>query len=964
MSKRFLLTGLAVVLLAALLIGLVQLGMEWDFARRASRTLTDQDISRMLTEKYGPTTNGPVSVERLDLKQQVRLAIGGIGLVSAEESQRVSELVLAELTDAKGLELVERQALDKALRELSMSAAGLVRAQDAVRVGKLVRADWFLLGSPLRLSGTNFVVVRIVDARTGILRQASVFAGDQSPVRLAADLAEFVRRSRQDAAEGKSTICLSVGGFADLSVNSRQAMFPIELRSYLVAAYQKANVTMLEREFTDALLKEVYLDLAGLTDESGKGGAAMQAAYWMVDGQYQSYETSTLEVELELNVRRMFGRNKQIFLRDKPGEPMFRRVKETIDSVMQQDIAALTPTRFTEVQARLEDGKELARLGNPTLGGMGEIGLTHVQVYQDRDEQAAARQRRNVEEAMRAFQTVLLLSPTNREAKMYLAACLRNPSIRRDREARDIYRELLDEKVQDKWVEQAQQALVWSFKWLTSAEEKARWFAVACQQGSNSPSAEFYCKNAEKAAEDVALKRGEGEALVPLAEKRLREAVQSTKDFMEGKGGTSYGSYGMSGFRAALKGDEAAAALALAHFLPTLESEFPELAPHLAAEALDFQTVTNTPLVAEYFKQMEWCLERPREVFEGKKFWDSSRFSAYNWFMRRRLFEAAVRLMEGYHLAAARKDAVGLQVEERDRIALAYAYMGVERWKDALGIFESFTNRSVTIGGAGPWGRAFAAVLTGQQADWCREKLGKAVKRDPVEQELAKQILCLHAPSDFLMTEDGLWVATEDSLLNLSFELATNLVVKLPGTVTVTCLATGGGKIWVGTDGNGLIEFDRSSKRCRSLTEADGLLMDYISSLLWTENQLWIGYGRNAGGGLGSLDLKTEKLTAYMHSLLATSATVSTQAEPPRGDRGKHLFGTTRDALDAGARGTWRAAVSRCGGSMGHLPHQMGGGIRLFCHGRQPNLRRCVCRADGDRTRIQNQRRVGCELGE
>ena len=40
----------------------------------------------------------------------------------------------------------------------------------------------------------------------------------------------------------------------------------------------------------------------------------------------------------------------------------------------------------------------------------------------DLDQQLAAKQKRNVEEAMRAFQTVLLLEPTNREAKMYLAA--------------------------------------------------------------------------------------------------------------------------------------------------------------------------------------------------------------------------------------------------------------------------------------------------------------------------------------------------------------------------------------------------------------------------------------------------------------------------------------------------------------------------------------------------------------
>jgi len=51
----------------------------------------------------------------------------------------------------------------------------------------------------------------------------------------------------------------------------------------------------------------------------------MQAAYWMVDGFYQSYETTNLQVELVLNVRRLLGKNQRIQVRDKPGEPLLNR---------------------------------------------------------------------------------------------------------------------------------------------------------------------------------------------------------------------------------------------------------------------------------------------------------------------------------------------------------------------------------------------------------------------------------------------------------------------------------------------------------------------------------------------------------------------------------------------------------------------------------------------------------------
>ena len=54
---------------------------------------------------------------------------------------------------------------------------------------------------------------------------------------------------------------------------------------------------------------------------------------------------------------------------------------------------------------------------------------------------------RNLGEAIRAFETVLLLDPTNREAKLDLALCLRDPIINRVDDARRYYNEILDAQV-------------------------------------------------------------------------------------------------------------------------------------------------------------------------------------------------------------------------------------------------------------------------------------------------------------------------------------------------------------------------------------------------------------------------------------------------------------------------------------------------------------------------------------
>ena len=95
-------------------------------------------------------------------------------------------------TGAPGLELVDRQSLDVVLHELNMNLSGLVRAGDAVRAGKLLNADWFLLGTGANINGTNFIVVRLVDSHTSIMREAGEFSADGSPSSISSAVATFV----------------------------------------------------------------------------------------------------------------------------------------------------------------------------------------------------------------------------------------------------------------------------------------------------------------------------------------------------------------------------------------------------------------------------------------------------------------------------------------------------------------------------------------------------------------------------------------------------------------------------------------------------------------------------------------------------------------------------------------------------------------------------------------------------
>jgi hypothetical protein len=784
--------------------------------------------------------------------------------------------MLADLTGTPGLNLVERQSLETVLRELNMSWSGLVRAKDAVRVGKLLKVDWFLLGTEAKIKGSNSIVVRIVDARTGILRDAGVFPAGKPPTELAADMATFVRQTRQNAASAEPRIYLAIGTFEDLGVNNRQAAFPTQLRGYLTAAFQGGKVTLLEREYVNTLLQEMHLDLAGLTEESGTNAPVpVQSAYWLVDGYYQSYETTNYEVEVVINVERMFGRRAEKTFRGLPNEAMFKNIKNGIDAIMGKNATPVIVSRVSEVRAQMSAGRELAKFGATDIwltGSVDSDGYNGPEL----DEQETARQRRNAGEAIKAFETVLLLEPTNREAKICLAACFRKKPIGRVDEARDYYREILEEPVQDKLVGIAQGSLICSL-WMSSPK-KVEWFERAAQLSTNLSAGEFYRQNARSAQEDLVVYSGKGEPARKLAEERLFQAVRQWDGELRHHN-TSF-HHGMNEFVKAYGTNNGAAARRLVELLPQLQAATPDLAPHLLAAVTLCQIDTNAPIIEEFRRSAIQCSENPKTVYHPDLYFGMIVDTLANWSNEHHMRDLTLTLMECWRRAADK--GCGGASEGKD-IQLALAYMGVARWQPALDIFDSYSNQPVVMPSDGPWGPAFMPVLPSREAAYCRGKLGLPVTRNPKEFDMGKPVLCLHERSTFITDANGLWIGIAGQLLHLDFDLKTNLVINLPmdASVPITCLCLTASNIWIGTEGDGLLEFDKGTHQCRRLTVKDGLLMDVIACLQPAGDVLWIGYGYNEdpgftsfgnkNGGLGQLDLSTRRFTSFTPSLAEAS---------------------------------------------------------------------------------------------
>jgi hypothetical protein len=502
-SQKQFLIGAALLLLAGLLVVALLLWPDNSLAERFG-AVTEEELAALSAKAHVDEPSEEPIPEQIEPGRRVRLAIGSLGLPE-QQTGVVNDLALIELNGAEGLEMIERQEIDKALSELQLSAAGLVRAGDAVKAGKLLRADWFLLGTPAVINGTNVAVVRVVDARTGVMHDATMLPSSLDAPALASKIAAFVRQARKDASQPRPRTYLAIGNFEDQGLNNRQAGLPGELRSYLTAAYQGSSVTMLEREFVNTLLQEMYLDLAGLTEDKGdKAPAWMQTAYWMLDGFYQSYETTNHQVELVFRLRRMFAPIQRFELREPPGEPLFRSVKARIDRVLHEGHPALVFSRKAEVQTQLLNGEELIRKAEPFF--LGHVAVQYEGTF--RSESEMARKRRNAEEAIRSLETVLLLDPANREARIWLATCLRRNFRDRLGEARDHYRHVIEAPAEDSWSKIAREALVRSFDWPEATpESKQPWFENAARTTTNPAAAEFYKTHAKRASERLAEER-------------------------------------------------------------------------------------------------------------------------------------------------------------------------------------------------------------------------------------------------------------------------------------------------------------------------------------------------------------------------------------------------------------------------------------------------------------------------
>jgi tetratricopeptide (TPR) repeat protein len=701
------------------------------------------------------------------------------------------------------------------------------------------------------------VVARLVDARTGALINASVFEVADGTIRFSEALAEFLLSCRSNARASAGPAYLAVGIFEDLGSNDRQADLPARLRADLTLASQTWNLTLLERECVSILLQEVRLDLAGLTERTETGAPAQfLPAFWLVDGHYQSYEKATSQVELVVNVRRIFGRTKSFTLEAPSVEALLSMVRASVESVLQgKHESVMIPSRMSEVRAQLLTGRQL-------IHPDGRADLV-VDFRANLDEQELRRKRRNLEEAMRAFETVLLLDPGNREAMLSLGHCLRQEAIGRPDEGRELYRKVLEQNVSDSWTQVASNALrLWfmPYEWDTAAT----WFAEAATQTSNTNLMAFYREQATEAAIRARVRTGADQTdpeFLKRLEDRLSAEIESTMRVFQGKGGNFRHDLGTYELARAYGTNTAGAANHLAALYPHLKTKFPMAAPYLLVAVVEHQVDTNAPVIAEFERTVDEFEQHPDLAPQHPEFWEWAN-ALYLWCFKNHRYDLAARLT-GNHLETTPHP------KDELKIQFAFACLALEQWQKALDIFESFSKRPVLMEHRGPWGSSATPVLTAWEVDYCRQKLGLPPQVDPREFSLGKPLLRWPKSPRLTADSEALWIGTEGELQRVPLHPGGTPPARIPlGTRDeITALTAGSQRVWIGTESSGLVEFDIESKKSLSWTEVDGLLMNSILALELQGELLWIGYGSKSAGGLGYLNTRTGKCTAFPRSL-------------------------------------------------------------------------------------------------
>ncbi|EEF62466.1 CsgG/HfaB family protein [Pedosphaera parvula] len=848
-------------------------------------------------------------------KTVLRLAIGGFSNFSdAQDLQhqdlQLGDLLAAKLSQEKGFELVERPAIELVRKEMEMSLTQLSKQADTVKAGRLLRADWLVIGSISGEKGTNFLIAKIIDAKTGVVRDLTAVPLSRTNLMSAADsLTQFTINSAKRISTIDQRIFIGIGGFEDLSINNKYPDFRKSLRAALEKTYQGTRVAIVERSMVNPLLNELRMSMGGLTETVANGSIA-QPAFVLVDGCYQSYQDEQAKINLVLRFQEVGGGQEIHLLKEPPGPGLEQKVTGLInDDLKGLHQREARPARKEEAQAQLERGKERSRLpqafnsiyplGGYPGGGDGE-----------------AKRLRNISDAIAAFESTILLDPDNAEAKLYLAVCLLAPDINKKTAGRDYLCEVIAGSPDAHLVRLAREELVKSY--FKEDDRHALELMLALARDTEDPVERARIHGllpdpVERLHRERRLSTEEGLELYSklfLAQCESAERLAQKGQFIEipAVAENTFVLFGRLN-----DGDVVTGENYLEKFLPKVSEQHPGLAPYIWICYTEWRTYGSQavpqpvpqPVWDRLKESLVFCRDQPEKV---------PQMSTFKRGFLPKLLELAV-MHKVYELGEiARQIRQGkagvddLSQTPSDILFLeAYCESEQGKWKEALGIYESLQGHVVyaEMPMEGPWGKKGTRIFTDDAVGVCRQHLGlqpgtksfwtEKLREKPEEPPKAFNLgapeLTIGRSIVFACDGNKIWLA--DGVVPFVYDLGDKQLKEVNWPVSfernISCVTVDKERVWWGTRGNGLVQVDKRTGNYKIYDEADGLPLLNITSLgSADQGGVWVGYGKDILGGMGFIDLHTGKFVGFTPEL-AKSTVASRYGEssapgnePPR----------------------------------------------------------------------------------
>ncbi len=802
-----------------------------------------------------------------------RLAIielpGGGDTVGTNSRAIVRDVLTARLTGADGYELVERTALDAVLREIALAKSSLAKADETIRVGRMLKADWLLLLS-YPAGATNAVLSKLVHARTGVIQDLQMVpVSREDPGGAASAIAAFVSAARSAPTATKDRLWIGFGAFDDLGLYRRYKDFGERLRTALALKYAGTRVSLVERSHVRPLLDEWQLTRAGLA-QGGTDTNAAQHAFVLVDGVYQAFQDERSTINLVLRMEWINGRRHAVSLKEAPGADIERKVGEAIDQFLKEPresvVSQNSRVRRTEVQAQVRRGYELSNLP----GGY----------YQPSDWPAridfSVRDRTpRMRDAITAFESVLLLQPDHVEARFALAGCFADPAIDRLEDARDLWRELAGLEGKPGAQRAARSALASSYVGRDDAQALELLLAlrssttnVEAQASLNQRIARVRNQltggGASGAAETIALATD-----LWRSECRITDRLLASSGRLLRLNETFWNP--PSEYRTAFIGPNANEAM-LHHVgmvVSNLSLEFPRLAPYFNG-TFALSDARSPYWIARFRQTMATFARDPESIPDPKAFVSLLR-SDFLTLLYSKSYPMAHEVAQVLDQWGDKY--LGTQME-KDEVTFAVGNLHVRegRWDEAIRMFEKIGRREVTPSPPDdPLWRKFGSISGQRAAQVCREQMAGTAAPAALAGRTLQPLRIF--PGDevrFRFDGDRMWVGDRNAYYQYEPLSDSLKSVPLPISLRVRDIAVHGERVWFGT-ANGLYGVDRRTLSVVTNGVDQGLLMPSVTRVLGDLDRLWIGFGfvtnSDNAGGVGFLKTRENRFVGLMSEL-------------------------------------------------------------------------------------------------